>query len=277
MRLVNCIFIIFIFLLAVVICMVEKKVIKEIKNEISTPSATVIPDVIDVQSASEQFSHTFSTDEQSPRNPNTTKAKEKSSKKFNSKFLVIGAVVLVIVILLAVFFLMPKYKFSYNLGGVSYLSNDYVPSEFFSELRASDEVYVSIDIGTQTRDQMVVNSSNLWIVALNAAHKKAISLVRVIDTNNNFAYCLTNDGNVLVNRRVEVAECSSILSDSSKMKVLISIGKENSAYLSKNELKIFATGSDTISTVNYLVIKEAYSNFDDVLVAVGNMIGGMKN
>ncbi len=238
--------------------MVEKKSAKSEVKLSSKESIAAIAPVLEVKSGEEY-----------------SKEKKKSAKKPDWRVFAVAAVVLVIVVALAFMFLVPKYKYSYNISGVSYLSNEYTPSEFFNGLRETKDVYVSIDIGEQTRDQMVVNSLNLWLVALNAGQKNAVSLVRVIDSNNNFAYCLTNDGNVLVTKRIESDECGAILSDASKMRIIISIGKENAAYLSNNELKVFATGSDTISTVNYHVIKQLYTNFDDLLLLVKDKIGGV--
>ncbi len=207
---------------------------------------------------------------------NYSKEKKKSGKGINTKFLIIGAVVLVLIIALALFFSMPKYKYSYNINGVSYLSNDYVPSEFFKEMKSNNDIYVSIDTGTQTRDQMVVDSELTWLVVLKASNKNAIMLNRAIDENNNVAFCVTNDGNISVSKRIDASSCAALLKDDSKMKILISIGEENAAYLSKNSLKIFATGRDTISVVNQLVVLQAYPDANALLNSVNDIIGSIK-
>jgi len=46
--------------------------------------------------------------------------------------------------------------------------------------------------------------------------------------------------------------------------------------MEKDKLTIFASGTKTISNVNYFVIKEMYADFDNILAIINEKINSVK-
>ena len=65
------------------------------------------------------------------------------------------------------------------------------------------------------------------------------------------------------------------MNDINKARIIISLSNKNFVLFEKNKLSVFASGVNTISGVNYVVIKEMYSNFDDVLTLINQKIGSV--
>jgi len=204
------------------------------------------------------------------------KAKKKSFTNKNKAFLALALLVIVLVMVYFLFFSQPSYRFSFDKSGVKFLSNEYTPSEFFKGMKDQNKFIVSIDLVDGNTSAWVVNSLNLWLVALNADHKETISLVKTVDAQGNILSCLTNDANVLVSRELSVQECTDLISDKNSFLVEINLAKEDKVILSKNKLQLFASGTKTISSVNYLAIKQMYPNFDDILAIVNGRINSVK-
>jgi len=204
------------------------------------------------------------------------KEKKKSIVSSKRVFLALALVVLLLIFGYFLFFSQPTYRFSFNKSGVDFLSNEYTPSEFFKGMKDQNKFIVSIDLVDGNTSAWVVNSLNLWLVALNADHKETISLVKTVDAQGNILSCLTNDANVLVSRELSVQECTDLISDKNSFLVEINLAKEDKVILSKNKLQLFASGTKTISSVNYLAIKQMYPNFDDILAIVNGRINSVK-
>ena len=201
--------------------------------------------------------------------------KKPKEKKSSWPVLAIVVIVLLVIIAFAVLFLAPKYKYSFNISGVNFVSNEFTPSEFFSKFKDNNSFLVVIDVKAGETNSWVINSMNLWLIALNADGKSVQSLVRLTDSTGALISCATNDSNILSSRDIALDECNLMLSDLSKPKVILSLSNENKAVLSNNSLEIFATGADTVSNVNYYVIKQMYANFDSTLALVNERINGI--
>lgn len=87
---------------------------------------------------------------------------------------------------------------------------------------------------------------------------------------------MTNDANVLESRELSSAECKLILSDESKGQVVILLSGKDLVLMEKNKVTIFASGTRTISQVNYFVIKEMYADFDNILAVINEKINSVK-
>ncbi|MCX6804061.1 MAG: hypothetical protein NTY48_05860 [Candidatus Diapherotrites archaeon] len=203
--------------------------------------------------------------------------KKKDKPKKKNFALILAVVVLVLIVILVVFalFFMPKYKYSFNNGGVEFVSNEFTPSEFFPKFRSNDSFVVSIDLKFGESNSWTVNAMNLWVVALNADKKNVHFLVRSFDAQGKIVSCMTNDANILSSRELSTSECGALLNDSNKGLVIIRLASEDSAVLSKNKLEIFASGTKTISMVNYIVIKEIYPDFDQLLAIINERINSV--
>lgn len=205
----------------------------------------------------------------------SSSASDLKSKRNNAWIFAVLGVFLIAIIIFAVFFLVSGYKYSFNINGVDFVSNDYTPSGFFPEFKDHNSFVVVVDLMENEGNAWVVNSMNLWIVALNADHKKVQSLVRLTDSFGALKSCKTNDGNIFVSRDVPLEECNSLISNDSNPRIFIKLSKDNRAVLSKNSIVIYASDSSTISQVNYFVIKQMYANFDDVLAVVNERINAI--
>ncbi len=204
------------------------------------------------------------------------KAKKKHFTNKNKAFLALALLVIVLVMAYFLFFSQPTYRYSFDKSGVKFLSNEYTPSEFFKGIQDQNRFIVSIDLVDGNSSAWVVNSLNLWLIALNANHKETVSLVKTVDAQGNILSCLTNDANVLSSRSLTSEECYLFIADSNSVLVEINLAKEDKVILSKNKLQLFASGTKTISSVNYIVIKQMYADFDTILAKVNERINSMK-
>lgn len=203
--------------------------------------------------------------------------KEKAAqKKSNLPLLAVGVIVLLIIIVFAVLFLVPKYKYSFNISGVDFVSNDYTPSEFFPQFKDNNSFLVIIDVKEGQSNAWVVNAMNLWLIGLNSDGKHVQSLVQMVDFSGAPKSCATNDSNILSSRDIPLSECSSLINDPSKAKVVISLSNEDTVIMSNNRLDVLSSGTTTISQVNYFAIKQMYSDFDKTLALVNERINSIK-
>jgi len=200
------------------------------------------------------------------------KAKKKSFIQENKVFLALGILVLVLIASYFLFFSQPSYRFSFPISGVRFVSDEYTPSEFFKEMKDQNKFVVSVDLEEGKSSAWIVNALNLWLIALNADQKETIMLVKTVDLQGNIKSCLTNDSNVLINRELSIQECNELISDSNSFLVEINLTKEDKVLMSKNKLQLYASGTKTISSVNYIAIKQMYSDFDDLLARVNARI-----
>jgi len=210
-------------------------------------------------------------------------AKKKQGKKANlfsntSPLLILASVALILVVLFLIYsnFFTSPYKYSFNISGVDFVSNESTPSEFFREFNDNNSFVVSVDVVNNASNAWVVNSMNLWLIALNADKKEAILVVKNVNSNGDLNTCLTNDANVLESRELSSTECNLILNDESKGRIVILLSDKDLVLMEKNKVTIFASGTKTISHVNYYVIKEMYANFDNILAIINEKINSVK-
>jgi len=211
-----------------------------------------------------------------PRANPTPTAKKGFSLMQNKTPLIFGLFAIIIIALLWVFlvFLPAQYKYSFNINGVDFVSNEYTPSEFFPKFKDNNSFVIVVDAPNNVVDAWTANSINLWLVALNADQKEAILLIKNINSSG-VAGCITNDGNVLVSREINADDCSLLENDSQKARIFIKLSDSDKAVLFENKLVINSSGTKTISLVNYFVIKEMYANFDEILALVNEKINAI--
>ncbi|MFA6319803.1 MAG: hypothetical protein WCX66_02665 [archaeon] len=212
-----------------------------------------------------------------PKTNSIVKQKKAKSVQKNKLLLILGGVVLVLIVFFLVYSILfsTNYKYSFNISGVDFVSNDFTPSVFFKEFKDNNSFLVSVDVVDNSSNAWVVNSMNLWLVALNADRKETILVVRNVDSKGVLSDCLTNDSNVLDSRVVSKSECEFLLSDGNRARVIVSLSNKDFVLLEENKLSVFASSTQTISGVNYVVIKEMYSDFDEVLALINQKIGSV--
>jgi hypothetical protein len=194
---------------------------------------------------------------------------DKNKKTFVSNkkllFLVTGIVVLLVLAWFFFVFLPNNYRFSFPIDGLNYYSNYYTPSEFFGLVRDSNSVVLSIEVVDQDLDVWAVNARQLWVVGLIFDKKEVIQIVKSVDSSGNLSYCSVNDSNVLQERKLSPEECLSFVSDSNYFSINLRRSSENKVVIEKNGVDIFSLKGESFTWVNYSVIKNVYSNFDQIL------------
>ena len=89
-----------------------------------------------------------SSEEVSPKNEVVTKKKQEKQNFFqeNKTLLIFASVMLFLVILFLIYsiFLSNPFKYSFNINGVDFVSNEFTPSSFFKEFRKNESFLVSV-------------------------------------------------------------------------------------------------------------------------------------
>jgi hypothetical protein len=205
-------------------------------------------------------------------------SKQNPLLKGNNHIVFVGVIaVLALVLLYLLVFSTPQYKFSFNINGVQYYSNEYTPSEFFSGFKDNNVFFVSLDLVDGNADSWSVNSLNLWLVALNYDNKKVHSIVRTIDSSGALKSCMTNDGNILNSKTISDNECSLIMNNNSNPRVLLRFGSQDKVILSANQVEVFSSSKKNSALVNYWVIKQMYPDFDSTLAKINERIGAINS
>lgn len=206
----------------------------------------------------------------------TKKEKNNSSKKsfLQKNKLVVFGVIFVLVIVILFFFFMNTYKYSFVLGGVKFVSNEYTPTEFFNDFKTKQTVYVSPVMIDTKADPIVVNVLNLWQIVLIGNGVNAIQLIRATNENGNILYCYTNDGNVLMNKQITLNECNEIINDSKNTVILIEVGNENKAVMSKNKLVVYSQ-VNSINATNFSIMKQIFPNTEELIRIVNESVYGL--
>lgn len=212
-----------------------------------------------------------------PKSSAPKKGSKVNSLKNNKPLMIIASVLLLLVILFLVYsiFTANPYKYSFNISGVNFVSNTYTPSEFFKEFKSNESFVLSMDVVDNASSAWVVNSTNLWITVLNFDKKRVFLVVKNVNQNGEINSCLTNDANVLVSRDLTADECKVILNDSTRAQIAVVLSNKDEVLMEENKLTIFASGTKTISHINYYAIKEMYSNFDEILAIINEKIGSI--
>jgi len=190
-------------------------------------------------------------------------------------FLCAIAVFLIVVAWVFIVFLPNQYRFSFAVDDVPYYSNAYTPSEFFKIVRDSDNFLVSVEMLDGNTDPWVVNSMNLWIVAFNSNSKKTTVVTKTTDVFGDIKGCITNDGNLMNSRDISREECLSIVNDPSRIKINLRTSADNRVVLYENRADVFAQKGKLNSTLNYLIIRNIFPNFDTTLSIINEKINAI--
>lgn len=202
---------------------------------------------------------------------------KKKKPKENKNFLLFAGIILVLVLVISVFFVFfySPYKFRFDIEGVPYLSNEYVPTEFFNEFKQNEVVYVSPIMQEGVTDSLTFNALSLWQIVLIGNNVRAVQLIRVKGVEGNFVYCYTNDGNVFVSRQVSFEECSLTLNNPQNTVVFIEQSKEKKVLLEKNKLSVFSP-IGAVSTTNFYVMRQIFPNAKELIDIVNEKIYGIQ-
>lgn len=198
--------------------------------------------------------------------------KEKNKFDFKLVLLVILAIVLLVVVYIQ--FSSPNggYTYFFNRGGINYYSNILTPTESFTQLKQQSVIYVSPILEENNASAHLTNAMNLWQVVLIGNKITPIQLIRVRE-NNELVYCYTNFGNVTDSNKISIENCNNILNNKENFIILIEEGN-NGVLLENNKMKITSLESQA-GQVNFAVIKEIFSNAQEILDIVNQKIYGI--
>lgn len=206
-----------------------------------------------------------------------SKSVSKPKKKLSKRDFIVPALIVLIVLAIVFFvFFYNPYKYSFVIDGVSYVSNDYTPTDFFKSLRNESVVFVSPIMKENAADPLVLNALNLWQIVLIGNGISAVQLIREVDERGVLLRCHTNDGNVFSNRIVEKSECLDSLKTSANF--VISFERSNSAraFMSPGKLVVYSP-MDSINAVNYSIMKQVFSNSEALVASVNEKIYGVNS
>ncbi len=200
-------------------------------------------------------------------------AKKMASKKSTILFFGTGAIVLLIIISIWVLFFYSPYRFSVNIDGYNYLSNEETPSVFFEQLKQENEFYISPVFVEGTTEQMVVNSSQLWIVLLNYNQVSAIQLIRVTDTTGNLNECYTNWGDTKKSEVLSAENCQNLINDANKAHIFIDKGGTEQVVLEGKNVYISYSSTAKVSDVSLSALEQLYPDARATLERINAIIG----
>jgi len=198
--------------------------------------------------------------------------------KFGKREAIIVGIVVVLLVLawLFVVFLPNQYRFSFNIDGLDYYSNEYTPAEFFGVVNDSNNFVVSVELVDGNADPFVVNTMNLWLIALNAKQKHTVSLVKTVDQLGAIKSCLTNDANVMMSRSLTAQECEFLLNDANAVHINLHKSTSNKVILYSKRAEIYSLSGKNMSNVSYAMIIQFYKDFDTLLQRVNEQINSVK-
>lgn len=183
-------------------------------------------------------------------------------------FVIIGIVLLIVVSLFYFLFFYSPYKYQFDMGGVAFYSNYYTPSELGALINSKERIFVSPALIENNASALVVNSLNLWQVVLIMNDIDAVQLVRAHDESNNLLYCYTNNGDPLVNDKLEVNECNEVINNN--FVVFIESGRDR-VVVEENSITVYSSGNMS-SYVNFAIIKSIFPNAQEALDIVNEKI-----
>ena len=209
-----------------------------------------------------------STENKAPKD-----TQKKPKKLSNAKIIaVIVIIVLIVVAIAAASFYTSHYRYTFAIGGVNYYSNDYAPTQFANVFKENKVVYVSPIMVETAADPQAANAMNLWIVVLYGNDINAIQMVRATDKQGNLLSCYTNEGDVNIMKEISSSTCMSILDNSNNAVVMIGQGTEDKVVLSKNRIEVTSSSSAKVSTTNFSVLKEFFTNAEEQLKKANMLI-----
>ncbi|MFH1587319.1 MAG: hypothetical protein ABID38_05660 [Candidatus Diapherotrites archaeon] len=195
--------------------------------------------------------------------------------------IVVSAIVILLILAFAYIIFQDmnkRYEYEFVEENIKFASNYNPPGEYLISLKNENEFIISptfYERGPATA--IMTGSLVLFNSILIANGKDVVTLGRVVDPENNLLYCQTNEGDVLVNEKIELEECKNMLNTDEKAIIFIELPNENldisEAILEKNRITIRPNSSDEVSRVSFVVLKTMYSDSEEIIAQINEILG----
>lgn len=172
----------------------------------------------------------------------------------------------------------PKFVYNYNANGLLVQSNEFNPITYFAELGNKYDFIVSPEMHEEITavEPYVFNAANTLSVVLNGNDKNVTLLVRVLDSGNNIAYCLSNFADVKVSEQISKEACIAELASPEKVKILIDFPDEKivqaSALLEENQVTIKTKDYSQLRNVSFIVARIMFENAESIIEQSNTLI-----
>lgn len=197
------------------------------------------------------------------------------------------SIVIVALILAVLYFVIlnPDLGNTYSVEeeGILFVGYGKPPADFFSEIRNSEKFVIAPQVAEEgTVNQYMGAALALFSAIISVKDKIVVSLPRVYNDSGEMLYCQTNDGNVFVNRTVDLDECNSVLGGKNPNQINILIEFPNTALpksrveLKDYEITIKPRSYNEISRVSLVLIKVIYSDSGEIINRVNQELAKLK-
>lgn len=190
----------------------------------------------------------------------------------------------VVLILLSVYLILaaPKEQggFSLEQGGVLFVSNIAPPGGQLQLLGQRNSFVVSSEFAPTGSTSFMAEPLTLFNSVLVAQGKFVVTAAKSLDSKGNLLGCDTNDGNNLVNRKIDAAECDAIFGNSPHAVILVRLPDstlpKSRVTVLENSVVIEPNSFSDVSRVSFLVLKTMYSDSQEIVDLINNIVGQVK-
>lgn len=194
------------------------------------------------------------------------------------------AAALVFLILASVFFIFsaPKqdFAFSFEQDNVQFVSDVGQPGDLLRGFGSRNSFVVGSEFAQSGSAAFMTEPLTLFNSVLVAQGKFVVTVAKTVDAKKDVAFCDTNDGNKLVNRRMTAQECGQIFDSSPHVVVLVKLPDSS---LSKSRVTVLGNGVviepnsfPEVSRVSFLVLKTMYADSQDIIDLINSIVGAVK-
>jgi hypothetical protein len=174
-----------------------------------------------------------------------------------------------------------NFVYNYNANGLLVRSNDFDPKVYFAELGDSSNFIVSPEMheSVSADDHSVFGAANIFSVVLTGNKKTVVMIVRVLDSSNSLAYCMTNKGSTQVSEKISREQCLAYLDSNAAVKIMVDYPSESfqaaSAVLEKDRIAIRTNNASNIGNAAFLVSAIMYENTEEIISKSNDIVGSV--
>lgn len=197
----------------------------------------------------------------------------------NYKIFAIIIVVLIIALLAAaLFFPKPKtFKYAVESKGVIFYSDISSPADFLKQTASKRTFIISPQLDEKNSNINAVTDSMLvWLGVLQASDKNAVSLIRIVDAENNLINCRSNFGNPKTDAELSSTECNALLSkEHPSVKIIILAPNKDlqnpEAILEEDSITIKPVNSFDESRISLQILIVMFSDAQNIIQKINEL------